>query len=423
MKRLGLALLAWAAFTVSAWAQTVTTWPPPAGTIVFLCVYNASPPSLTSGDPAFTQCDSTGHLLVNATVTASVTGFRPTNYGTPITATTSGATGTLPTNTGEVVATNVGTTNGAYCQLGASSSTSGQYIAPNGGWFGFAINSDTQLSCQGVGGTTTINMAGGSGLPTGTGGGSGGGSSGAVFGPTAVGTAAANPPVLTGGTADGTATGNVAVWKIVSGVGYLNIAQVNGVTTLAGAGAVGTGSQRVAVGQDTTTIAGSAPGTAGTPSANVVSIQGVVSGTVVPVNVNNANSNGRATSANSSPVVPSAAPTTWHLIAANSTNATSVKASAATLMACQLGGVGSTPAFLKIYNKASSPTVGTDTPVLTLIIPAASTAANGAGSNISFGPGGLALGTGFAAAITGVITDADTTAVAATTFSVSCQYE
>lgn len=53
----------------------------------------------------------------------------------------------------------------------------------------------------------------------------------------------------------------------------VNVAQVNGVTTLAGTGAVGTGSQRVAVGTDTATIAGSAPGTAGTASANVITTQ------------------------------------------------------------------------------------------------------------------------------------------------------
>lgn len=52
---------------------------------------------------------------------------------------------------------------------------------------------------------------------------------------------------------------------------------VNSATALAGAGAVGTGSARVAVGQDTTTIAGSAPGTAGTPSANVLTVQGATS--------------------------------------------------------------------------------------------------------------------------------------------------
>jgi hypothetical protein len=73
--------------------------------------------------------------------------------------------------------------------------------------------------------------------------------------------------------------GNLATiaGAITSSVEQTNLKQVNGVTTQAGSGAVGTGSQRVAVGQDTTTIAGSAPGTAGAPSANVVSVQGAAS--------------------------------------------------------------------------------------------------------------------------------------------------
>lgn len=54
-----------------------------------------------------------------------------------------------------------------------------------------------------------------------------------------------------------------------------NLKQVNGVTTLAGAGAVGTGAQRVAIGTDSGTIAGSAPGTAGVASSNVVTVQGI----------------------------------------------------------------------------------------------------------------------------------------------------
>ena len=62
-----------------------------------------------------------------------------------------------------------------------------------------------------------------------------------------------------------------------------NTAQVNGVTTLTGTGAVGTGAQRVAVGTDTATIAGSAPGTAGTASSNVVTVQGVASMTPLAV--------------------------------------------------------------------------------------------------------------------------------------------
>lgn len=58
---------------------------------------------------------------------------------------------------------------------------------------------------------------------------------------------------------------------------------VNGIAVSTGAGAVGTGTERVAIGQDTTTIAGSAPGTAGTASANVVSVQGIASMTPVQV--------------------------------------------------------------------------------------------------------------------------------------------
>jgi len=86
-----------------------------------------------------------------------------------------------------------------------------------------------------------------------------------VVGPTAVGTAAANPPILVAGTADATATGTVQVLKVSSGgVVSANTAQVNGVTTLTGTGATGTGSQRVTVAVDSATVAGSASLPAGT---------------------------------------------------------------------------------------------------------------------------------------------------------------
>jgi hypothetical protein len=67
------------------------------------------------------------------------------------------------------------------------------------------------------------------------------------------------------------------------GAAWVDVGAVNGVALLAGAGATGTGSPRDTVAQDTTTIAGSAPGTAGTPSANVVSVQGEASMTPVLV--------------------------------------------------------------------------------------------------------------------------------------------
>lgn len=84
----------------------------------------------------------------------------------------------------------------------------------------------------------------------------------------------------------------------------VNTSQVNAVTVLTGAGATGTGSQRVTAAQDTTTIAGSAPGTAGTPSTQVISVQGVASGTPQPMNGTSSNaSSGVATSATNVPSI------------------------------------------------------------------------------------------------------------------------
>jgi hypothetical protein len=75
-----------------------------------------------------------------------------------------------------VVASNVGSTNTAYCKLGASATVNDQPISPNGGWFAFTTGGATQLTCITSTSTTTVNMVGGAGLPTGAGGGSSGGS-------------------------------------------------------------------------------------------------------------------------------------------------------------------------------------------------------------------------------------------------------
>jgi len=96
-------------------------------------------------------------------------------------------------------------------------------------------------------------------------------------------------------------TGGSATIGALTANQTINVAQVNGVTTLANAGAVGTGSQRVAVGQDATTIAGSAPGTAGSASANVISVQGIASMTPLLVNPGTAANFGVGTIAASVP--------------------------------------------------------------------------------------------------------------------------
>jgi hypothetical protein len=74
----------------------------------------------------------------------------------------------------------------------------------------------------------------------------------------------------------------VMTWCLRSGAA-VHQPSFAGVLASTGTGAVGTGSQRVAVGTDTATIAGSAPGTAGTASANVVTVQGIASMTAVKV--------------------------------------------------------------------------------------------------------------------------------------------
>lgn len=98
------------------------------------------------------------------------------------------------------------------------------------------------------------------------------------------------------------------------------------------------------------------------------------------------------------------------LISAATTNATSVTAVASTLGYITASNVNASPRYLKLYNKASSPTVGTDTPVHTFLIPG-NTA--GAGTNIPLPPQGIAFSNGIALALTTGVADNDTAAVAA----------
>lgn len=90
----------------------------------------------------------------------------------------------------------------------------------------------------------------------------GGGGGGAVYGPTAVGTPAANPPVLSGGTVDGTATGAVSVQKIVGGVSSVNEAQIAGTGVSVNNGTTDAGTERVTLSSDSTGQVKLAAGTA-----------------------------------------------------------------------------------------------------------------------------------------------------------------
>jgi hypothetical protein len=94
--------------------------------------------------------------------------------------------------------------------------------------------------------------------------------------------------------------------------------------------------------------------------------------------------------------------------AAGTTNATSAKASAGRVYAIHGYNAAVTVRYLKLYNKASSPTVGTDTPVKTLALPPTAAFAFDWPHGYSFATGiAYALTTGAADADTGALTAAD----------------
>ena len=94
--------------------------------------------------------------------------------------------------------------------------------------------------------------------------------------------------------------------------------------------------------------------------------------------------------------------------AAASVNATSAKASAGNVFKVFGNNVKASVIYLKIYNKATAPTVGTDTPVLTVPI-----AASGRFEIDIGGANGFYLGTGIAYGFTTDAADNGTTALLA----------
>lgn len=105
-------------------------------------------------------------------------------------------------------------------------------------------------------------------------------------------------------------------------------------------------------------------------------------------------------------------PTVTTINSAATTNATAVSGTAATLTGLYATNIGATAAFVKLYNKATAPTVGTDVPVAIIVVPAAVSGIPGV-AQFNIGPNGYRFATGVGLAITGAMADTDTTAVAA----------
>lgn len=111
-----------------------------------------------------------------------------------------------------------------------------------------------------------------------------------------------------------------------------------------------------------------------------------------------------------------ATPTAYTLSAAATTNAAVVKATAGTLYSILVSNTAASTVFLKFYNKATAPTVGTDVPVAVVPVPASGL------QQLNLGALGLRFGTGIGIAITAGAADTDTAAITASTAKVFLSY-
>lgn len=109
------------------------------------------------------------------------------------------------------------------------------------------------------------------------------------------------------------------------------------------------------------------------------------------------------------PVVPA---TPYFLNSAATTNGALIITGTSNVSSFYATNEGATTAYIKLYNKATAPTVGTDVPEMIIPVPAAASGVPGvANPNIGFHGFRFALGLGIA--ITGAAGHTDTTAVAA----------
>lgn len=117
-------------------------------------------------------------------------------------------------------------------------------------------------------------------------------------------------------------------------------------------------------------------------------------------------------------VTVSASGTTPYYLLSTGATAVSVKASAAVLYGLDVTNTNASARYIKLYNKASAPTVGTDTILMEFLIPGST---GGGGHSPNLPVDGVAFGTGLAY---GLATGAGTStgAVAAGEIIVNLQY-
>jgi hypothetical protein len=108
---------------------------------------------------------------------------------------------------------------------------------------------------------------------------------------------------------------------------------------------------------------------------------------------------------------PAPPATPYILNSAATTNGALVLTGTSGLHAFYATNTGATPAYVKLYNKATAPTVGTDVPAMVLPIPAAASGVPGV-TTLPIGHQGFRFALGLGIAVTGGAADTDTIAVA-----------
>jgi hypothetical protein len=295
--------------------------------------------ALLSGIPAFGQTyqDSGGTIVpgmvpiqpgvgplftpsnpgkISGSFSASLSGFQPTPAYSQLSVGATSSRVALPSGS-VIIVYNTGA-NAAFVTLGGATVTAtvGNDAIPAGGWMAFTVGPNTSLAAIETAGATSLNISGGTGLPTGAGGGgSGGGGSGsnASVGSTgsgAPGSSTYNGMLVSGGNmvgASGSAWGSAPTGLNVFGVNadVLSSALPTGAATAAN--------------QEVTA--------SGTSATSAQAVQGVTGG--VPLPTNGANTGGSPTSiiqAGASVPISISSATTTQLVGAASGKATYITA-------------------------------------------------------------------------------------------------
>ena len=210
-------------------------------------------------------------IPVTGSFSTSISGFQPTPAYAQLSASTGGSNRvSLPTGT-SVIVYNTGS-NPAFVTLGNGSITASAIndMIPANSAQAFTVGSNTFIAALSTGGSTILNISGGSGLPTGWGGGGGGGGSGG-----------SNASV--GLTGTGTPTSATYMGMVVAG----NLTGVPGTSN--GLKVDGSGvTQPVVVGSlplptGAATAANQEVTAAGSSAGSAQAVQGVTNGVPMPV--------------------------------------------------------------------------------------------------------------------------------------------